>query len=47
VIGFVIAAGLCLVALRYGLIFSAVMLALLAYYNIRREPVEGGVVTPS
>lgn len=44
-IGFTVATLLCIWALKSGLLFSAVMLAMLAYYNFRREPVEGGVVT--
>ena len=44
-IGFVIAIVLCLWALQHRMVFSALMLAMLAYYNFRREPVEGGVVT--
>jgi Zn-dependent protease len=45
-IGFIVAASLCVYTFMIGLLFSALMLALLAYYNFRREPVEGGVVTP-
>jgi Zn-dependent protease len=44
-IGFILAVGLCLWTLQRGMLFSAFMLAMLAYYNFRREPVEGGVVT--
>jgi Zn-dependent protease len=44
-IGFAVACGLCLWALEKGLLFSAMMLAMLAYYNFRRVPVAGGVVT--
>ncbi|MFO1500897.1 MAG: hypothetical protein U1G07_21335 [Verrucomicrobiota bacterium] len=44
-IGFVVAAVLCVWALTRGLLFSAVMLGMLAYYNLRRQPVEGGVIT--
>jgi stage IV sporulation protein FB len=44
-IGFALAALLCVWALSNRLIFAAVMLALLAYYNFQRERVEGGVVT--
>ncbi|MBM3835303.1 MAG: hypothetical protein FJ403_18920 [Verrucomicrobia bacterium] len=43
-IGFVLAVLLCLWALSTQRIFSAFMLAMLAYYNFRQEPVEGGVV---
>jgi Zn-dependent protease len=46
VIGFVVAVALSLWTLSIGWIFYALMLAMLAYYNIRREPVEGGVITP-
>jgi Zn-dependent protease len=45
-IGFVVAGALCLWTLSNRQIFSAFMLAMLAYYNFRREPVEGGVITP-
>lgn len=44
-IGFALASVLCVWTLSKGLIFSALLLAMLAYYNFRREPVEGGVVT--
>jgi Zn-dependent protease len=44
-IGAVIAAGLCVWTIQLGLIFSAFMLAMLAYYNLRQQPIEGGVVT--
>lgn len=44
-IGFIVAAGCCVWAISRGMLFSAMMLAMLAYYNLRREPVEGGVVT--
>ncbi len=44
-IGFLVAAALCVWTLSRGLLFSAFMLAMLAYYNFRREPVEGGVIT--
>jgi Zn-dependent protease len=45
-IGFAVASVLCLWTLSNRQIFSAFMLAMLAYYNFRREPIEGGVVTP-
>ena len=45
-IGFALAAVLCLWCLSREMLFSAVMLGMLAYYNIRRERVEGGVITP-
>jgi stage IV sporulation protein FB len=45
-IGFVLASVLCLWTLSNRQIFSAFMLAMLAYYNFRREPIEGGVITP-
>lgn len=44
-IGFVLAAVLCVWTLSNGLIFSALLLAMLAYYNFRQERVEGGVIT--
>jgi hypothetical protein len=44
-IGAAIAAALCLWNIQLGLIFNAFMLALLAYYNLRQQPIEGGVVT--
>jgi Zn-dependent protease len=44
-IGLVLAVLLCIWAVTNGMIFSAVMLAMLAYYNFQRQPVEGGVVT--
>jgi Zn-dependent protease len=44
-IGFALASGLCVWTLSRGLIFSAFLLAMLAYYNFRRQPVEGGVIT--
>jgi Zn-dependent protease len=44
-IGFVLAAVLCVLALRQRLVFAAFMLAMLAYYNFRSERLEGGVVT--
>jgi stage IV sporulation protein FB len=45
-VGFTVASALCVWSLWRGLVFFAFMLAMLAYYNIRRQPVEGGVVTP-
>jgi Zn-dependent protease len=45
VIGFVLASLLCVWALSRGLLFSAFMLAMFAYYNLKREMVTGGVVT--
>lgn len=44
-IGFTVAVVLCLWAFAAGQIFFAIMLGLLAYENLRRERVEGGVVT--
>jgi stage IV sporulation protein FB len=44
-IGFVLAAGLCVVALWQRFFFAAIMLAMMAYYNYQSERVEGGVVT--
>jgi stage IV sporulation protein FB len=44
-IGAAVAAALCIWTIHIGLLFSAFMLALLAYYNFRRVPVEGGVIT--
>jgi stage IV sporulation protein FB len=44
-IGFAVASLLCVWTIRHGLVFSAFMLAMLAYYNFRSQPVEGGVVT--
>ncbi len=46
-IGFVLATALCVWALSSGRIFMALLLAMLAYYNFRQEPVEGGVITES
>lgn len=45
-VGFTVATLLCIWTLTHGMLFSAFMLAMLAYYNLRREPVEGGVITP-
>jgi Zn-dependent protease len=45
IIGFVLAAALGVWCATRGLIISALLLAMLAYYNIRRAPVEGGVIT--
>lgn len=45
-IGAGVATAACLWALSAGLVFLALMLAMLAYHNFRREPVAGGVVTP-
>ena len=45
-VGFTVATVLCIWTLVHGLLFSAFMLAMLAYYNLRRESVEGGVITP-
>ena len=45
-IGFIVASALCLWTLSHRQIISAFMLAMLAYYNFRREPIEGGVITP-
>jgi Zn-dependent protease len=44
-IGFTLATVLCVWAFSRGLLFSAIMLGMLAYYNFRRQPLEGGVVT--
>jgi Zn-dependent protease len=44
-IGFVVAGALCVWTLSRELYFSAFMLAMLAYYNLRRIPVRGGVIT--
>jgi stage IV sporulation protein FB len=45
-LGGMVAAVLCVWALTAGSLFSAFMLAMLAYYNFQRQPVEGGVITP-
>lgn len=44
-IGGVVASAVFILALQYRLIFSAMFLAMLAYYNFKRMPVEGGVIT--
>jgi Zn-dependent protease len=44
-IGFTLAAALAVWCLTRGLVFSTMMLAMLAYYNFRQERVEGGVIT--
>ncbi len=44
VIGGTLAVVLAVWAFRAGLIFTAVMLAVFAYYNFSRAPVEGGVI---
>jgi stage IV sporulation protein FB len=43
-VGFVLAAVLCVWAISERMIFSAFMAAMLAYYNISQQPVQGGVV---
>lgn len=43
-IGFVLAVLLCFWALSTQRIFLAFMLAMFAYYNLQREPIQGGVV---
>jgi Zn-dependent protease len=43
-IGFVVAAGLGVWALTNNQFILAIMAAMLAYHNFRRDPVEGGVV---
>lgn len=43
-IGFGLALVLCLWSLSIGRVFLALMMGMLAYYNIRQEPIEGGVV---
>ena len=43
-IGFALAVVLCIWALSTKRIFSAFMLAMLAYHNFRQDPIEGGVV---
>lgn len=43
-IGFVLAVLLGIWCFAKGLLFSALMLGLLAFYNFRQEPVQGGVV---
>ena len=45
-ISFAVASVLCVWTLSRGQAFTAIMLAMLAYHNFRREPVEGGVITP-
>jgi Zn-dependent protease len=45
-IGFIVAVAVCVWALSVRQIFLAMMLAMLAYHNFRRDRVEGGVVTP-
>jgi Zn-dependent protease len=44
-IGFVVAVLICLWAFKNQRVFLGLMMAMLAYYNLRREPVQGGVVT--
>ena len=43
-IGGALAAGLCILSLKWGQIYLAFMLALFAYHNFRQDQVEGGVV---
>jgi stage IV sporulation protein FB len=43
-IGCLLAAVLCVVAIRLGMLFLAFMLAVLAYHNFQRQPVAGGVI---
>jgi len=45
-IGAGVATATCLWAFSRGQLFSAMMLAMLAFYNFRREPVAGGVIAP-
>jgi Zn-dependent protease len=44
-IGFCVAVAVCIWAFVNEQFFLAFMLALLAYYNFRRDSVEGGVIT--